>query len=436
MTGTLAIPALHGDRATDARVLTEFIGGAEEVLADLPPRAGREPRQQELADRVHADCRALREGFVRRHAAALYRELTGDLTGRLRLPEVAFGAAKLVPGLVPTAEQIAAELRHEQAGKEGREIDQGILFGALLAVPREGEHLVESMLAPAPRSLGLAESFARAGQAELGTVRLSRSDGVTTLEVHNDRCLNAEDNRLAEDMETAVDLVLLDPATRVGVLRGAPMSHPRYAGRRVFSAGINLRDLHRGRISYVDFLLARELGYLNKIVRGLFTGDGSPTVQKPWVAVVESFAIGGGAQLAMVFDRVIAAADAYFSLPAAQEGIVPGASNLRLIRRAGSRIARQMILGGRKVWAHEPDARLLCDEVADPREIEAVTARAAEQLSAPAVVANRRMLGLAEEPPERFREYLAAFAGEQARRLYSDDVLGKVRRAALHGMHG
>ncbi|MFG1842814.1 (3,5-dihydroxyphenyl)acetyl-CoA 1,2-dioxygenase DpgC [Micromonospora sp. NPDC049175] len=436
MTAALTVPTLRGDRAADARALSEVTAGAEEILAGLPPRVDRDAGQQDLAARVHADCRALREEFLRAHAAQLYRELTGDHTRRPRLPEVAYAAADLVPGLVPTAAQIAAELRHEQAGKEGREIDQGILFGALLALPDAGEHLVESMLGPVPRSLELADLFARKGQLELGSVRLSRTGGVTRLEVHNDHCLNAEDNQLAEDMETAVDLVLLDGETRVGMLRGAPMSHPRYAGRRVFSAGINLRDLHRGRISYVDFLLARELGYLNKIVRGLHPGDGSPPVQKPWVAVVESFAIGGGAQLAMVFDRVVAAADAYFSLPAAQEGIVPGASNLRLIRRAGSRLARQMILGGRKVWAHETDGRLLCDEVADPREIEAVAARAAEQLSAPAVVANRRMLGLAEEPPQRFREYMAAFAGVQAYRMYSDDVLGKVERAALHGMNG
>ena len=51
---------------------------------------------------------------------------------------------------------------------------------------------------------------------------------------------------------------LLDPAVRVGVLRGGEMSHPRYRGKRVFSAGINLKSLHAGEISLVDFLLRRD----------------------------------------------------------------------------------------------------------------------------------------------------------------------------------
>ena len=83
------------------------------------------------------------------------------------------------------------------------------------------------------------------------------------------------------------------------MVRGGEMSHPRYRGKRVFSAGINLKALHAGSISLVDFLLRRELGYLHKLMRGVLVRDGAlavtPTVEKPWVAVVDGFAIGGGA---------------------------------------------------------------------------------------------------------------------------------------------
>src|SRR5690606_22192242 len=113
-------------------------------------------------------------------------------------------------------------------------------------------------------------------------------------------------------------------------------------GQRVFSAGINLKHLHQGKISFVEFLLRRELGYISKIKRGLLDIDvqlgDRRTKDKPWIAAVDSFAIGGGAQLLLVFDKVIASEDSYFSLPAAQEGIVPGLANLRLAKLTGGRI--------------------------------------------------------------------------------------------------
>lgn len=129
-----------------------------------------------------------------------------------------------------------------------------------------------------------------------------------------------------------------------------------------------------------------------------------------------------------MFDHVIAGADAYVSLPAAQEGIIPGVSNLRLGRVAGSRLARQVVLGGRRIRATEPDARLLIDEVVEPDGIDAAVERAADALRAPAVVPNRRMLNLAEEPLDAFRAYAAEFALQQAVRLHAEDVSDKAAR--------
>lgn len=125
------------------------------------------------------------------------------------------------------------------------------------------------MRKPTRRALDLLPEFRRTGRLRLGAVDIERGgDGGARLTVVNNHCLNAEDNRHVEDMETAVDLTLLDPGVKVGVLRGGVMDHPRYQGRRVFSAGINLAHLHEGRISYVDFLLRRELGYIAKLLRG------------------------------------------------------------------------------------------------------------------------------------------------------------------------
>ena len=136
--------------------------------------------------------------------------------------------------------QIDGDMRSLIEQKEGREIDQGVFLSAVLRSPTAGRHLMESMLMPTTRALDLLDVFTAEGLVELSAVRVERRDGATQLTVHNAHCLNAEDNELIADMETAVDLVLLDPCTRVGVLRGGVMTHPRYKGRRVFSAGINL----------------------------------------------------------------------------------------------------------------------------------------------------------------------------------------------------
>ena len=84
------------------------------------------------------------------------------------------------------------------------------------------------------------------GVADLGGAYLERRGSAGYLEIRNDRHLNAEDCETLAATETAVDLALLDPEIEVGVIRGAVVSHPRYAGRRVFGAGLNLTHLYRG----------------------------------------------------------------------------------------------------------------------------------------------------------------------------------------------
>jgi len=430
---TATPPDLTGDLAADAVALASFAAAHEDVLAGVPPEPGRDPGARQVTASSVAAVRTLRREFLARHADAVYDTLTANRTRRVRLPELVFAAAERYPGLTPTRERLATDLARVQAERDGLEIDQGIFCGAILRSPTAGRHLIDTMLRPTERALELADRFAATGLVELASVVVERHGYGTHVTFRNADCLNAEDNRLIGDLETAVDLALLDDRTRVGVLRGGEVDHPRYRGRRVFSAGINLKHLRDGRISFVDFLLGRELGYVHKILRGLLTGPDhgawtDRTVQKPWVAAVDSFAIGGGMQLLLVVDRVIAEDDAYFSLPAADEGIVPGLGNLRLTRLVGGRLARQMILGGRRIQATDPQARLVCDDVVALAGMADAIERAVRELSAPAVAANRLMLTLAEEPVDSYREYLAEFAVAQAARAYRDDVLANVER--------
>lgn len=421
---TEAPEGLETDLRRDLARIADAVAGTRES-ADPHPQGT--PRQRTAGSSTTDRIRRLRVAFMDRHAEEIYDRLTDGRSARPRLAELVAAAADAFPALVPPAGPTET-----RADKAGREIDQGIFLRGVLRSSTVGGHLLTSMLQPTERALRLLPAFRRTGVLQTTSVRMERRDGVAHLTMCRDDCLNAEDSQQVDDMETAVDLALLDPAVRVGVLRGGTMTHSRYRGRRVFSAGINLKALHAGEISLVDFLLRREVGYISKLVRGLLVERDdawrSATVEKPWVAAVDTFAIGGGCQLLLVFDHVIAGTDAYVSLPAAKEGIVPGVSNLRLGRVAGTRLARQVILGGRRIRATEPDARLLIDEVVEPDEIDAAVDRAADALRAPAVVPNRSMLNLAEEPLEVFRAYVAEFALQQALRLHAEDVSDKAAR--------
>jgi (3,5-dihydroxyphenyl)acetyl-CoA 1,2-dioxygenase len=426
--------AVQGDLHVAQPTLAKAARHADELIASLPEPGRRSPRQRAKAAGAKDSVRSLRTRFMATHADAVYDQLTCGRTVSLRLAELVEAAAAAFPGLVPTAAQLAAERTRTQAAKEGHEIDQGIFLRGVLSSPVAGPHLLEAMRRPTPRALQLLPEFIRTGTADMDSVSIQRHGGTAHLTMRRDDCLNAEDDQQVEDMETAVDLALLDQAVRVCVLRGGEVSHPRYRGKRIFSAGLNLKSLHSGGVSLVGFLLRRELGYISKIVRGALVEESrtwhSAASEKPWIAAVDTFAIGGGTQLLLVCDHVIASSDAYLSLPAAREGIIPGAASFRLGRCAGGRLSRQLVLQDRRIWASEPDARHLVDDVVEPSEMDDAIKRGVRCLLGSAVVANRRMLNLVQEPQEDFRLYMAEFALQQALRLYDPDVLEKADRFA------
>lgn len=422
-------PVVSDDLGVARRTLEDVAERVDALLDGLPAPVDRSDAEHASAEAAKSTVRAVRARFMDRHVGAVYDELTDGRRARPGLALLAERTALRFPGLVPTIDRVTVEQSRLQAAKEGLDIDYGIFCGGLLADPVAGGHLVDTMLMPTETAMAALPAFVRTGAHERPSVRLERRDDVAHLTMCRPDCLNAEDEEQVADMEVAVDLALLDPTVRVGVLRGGPMTHPRYAGRRVFSSGVNLKALSAGRITLLGFLLRRELGYVRKLVSGVRDDQSAwppSTKQKPWIAVVDTFAIGGGAQLLLAVDRVVAVRNAYLSLPAAQEGIVPGAANLRLGALAGARLARQLVLYGRKVWAREADGKLFFDEVVDPGGVDDAVAADAANLASSAVLVNRRMLNLAREPDDTFRTYMAEFAVQQALRLHSRDVLSKV----------
>ncbi|HUA04854.1 MAG TPA: enoyl-CoA hydratase/isomerase family protein [Solirubrobacteraceae bacterium] len=343
----------------------------------------------------------------------LYDELTDRCTRPVRLDDLLYDAADRVPGLVPTRAEIEQERTHKLSDKQGVELAQGLLLAEILANPRIGRHLVESMLYPTQLALEHLNELRSNGTVDLGHARVTRHGRAGVLELCNPRHLNAEDGNTLTETEAAVDLVLLDPEIEVGVFRGGVVDHPRYAGQRPFGAGINLTHLYHGRIDFL-FYVVRDMGYVNKLYRGL---AGPHATEKLWIAGVEQFAIGGACQLTHVMDHVIAVRGSRFYLPARKEGIIPGASNLRLPRFVGDRAARQAILSGREWTAGDPDANLIIDEVVEQAEIEGAINDRIEALTSSGLVnasANRAAMRVGAEPIDLFREYMSTYSREQA----------------------
>src|SRR5512134_1004873 len=323
-----------------------------------------------------------------RDALAAYDALTGGLSQPVRVDELCRRAAERWPRLVPDAAALAAEAALPQRDKQGLEKAQGRFLGAVLADSRCGTHLVHSMLLPRADAARHLEEFAARGVLELAGARLQRQGKAVVLTMRNPRYLNAEDETTLDGLEIAVDVALLDPQSELCVLRGDFVEHAKHAGKRVFGAGINLTHLYQGKIRYLWYLI-RDLGLVNKLYRGLALPGVSPEVdciEKPWVAAVERFAIGGHCQILLTMDYVLAAEDAYLTLPARKEGIIPGAANLRLPRFVGARIARQAILAGRRLDCASPEGRMICDEIVPAAGMDHAVARSIEHLTNSGVV--------------------------------------------------
>jgi thioesterase DpgC len=366
--------------------------------------------------------RTARDRLLRDNIGAIYDRLTDGMTRFVRVEDLVERAADAYPGLVPGRALLAVEAGLALKDKTGLEIDQSLLLAHILADPCRGTHLCHAMLLPRPETAAALETLDAQGFLDLGTCRLERHDRAVHLLSSNPRYLNAEDQGTIAAMEIAVDVATLDPKTDIAVLRGQPVQNAKYAGRRIFGSGINLTHLYHGQIPFLWYL-QRELGFMHKYLRGVAFADHVPDdvngagTEKPWIAAVEGFAIGGHCQILLTMDYVLATEDAFMTLPARKEGIIPGAANLRLPRFTGDRLARQLIQAERRLPCDSTEGRLICDEIVPEADMDAAIARTVAMLtSAGAVgaIGNRRAFRVAVEPLDLFRRYCAVYAREQA----------------------
>ena len=432
----LSCPSLTGELDRDTHTFSTFWREGADLRAKLPAKLQRNDAQAAAAKFIFEAERKAREQFLSAHAESVYRKLTDNCRNFVRAERLVYDAANIFPGLTPARELVARDDGKPLKEKDGLEIDQGIFLSHILANPSTGRHLCHAMLLPRAETADHLSRFLKEGSIDLGSAAVTRMDNASILEMRNPRYLNAMDDTTADPIEIATDLAILDPETQIAVLRGGVVDNPKYVGRRLFSAGINLTHLYHGKISYL-FYFRQLLGFENKWLRGLARPDLPPdetvgaTTEKPWVAAVDGFAIGGGCQHLLVMDYILAASDAYMSLPARKEGIIPGAANMRLQRFTGDRIARQAIMFGRRFDCDSPEGRLICDAIVQPDQMDAALSRVVDGLAngdIVSAVANRRAFRVAQEPIGKFLNYAAVFAREQAYCHFSPALILNLER--------
>ena len=205
-----------------------------------------------------------------------------------------------------------------------------------------------------------------------GLVRVEVAGRVATVTLDRPEALNAISTELALDLAAAVEPLGVDPGVGAVVLTGA--------GDRAFCVGADLKQ--RAGFDDQGWFVQREA-----FRRGFAAVRRCPL---PTVAAVSGFALGGGTELAISCDLVVAATDATFGLPEVRLGLVPaGGGTQLLVRRVGRSAARDLVLTGRRVGAAEALELGLADRVVPAGEVLAAAAALADELAGNAPTAVR-----------------------------------------------
>ncbi|MFZ6762663.1 enoyl-CoA hydratase [Pseudoroseomonas sp. WGS1072] len=220
----------------------------------------------------------------------------------------------------------------------------------------------------------MAEMIQTETRGRAGLIRLNRP-----------AALNALCDQLMRELAAALRDLDADPAIAAIILTG---------NEKAFAAGADIKEMQERR--FPDTYLHDFIGESWEAVL---------TVRKPVIAAVSGFALGGGCELAMMCDLILAADTARFGQPEINLGIIPGAGgSQRLTRAIGKSKAMEMVLTGRMMTAEEAERAGLVARVVPAAELLAEAEKIAEKigtLSAPAVAMAKEAVNAAFELPLR-----------------------------------
>ena len=213
------------------------------------------------------------------------------------------------------------------------------------------------------------------------TLIIEREDGYALVRLNRPEALNALNSRLMADLSAFLDAVEHDDSIRCIVLTGSD---------KAFAAGADIKEMS-------------SKSYAEMFTENFFAGvsDRISRFRKPIIAAVSGYALGGGCELAMLCDFILASDTAKFGQPEINLGVAPGiGGSQRLTRYVGKSKAMDMILTGRMMDAAEAERAGLVSRVfpmADlVNEAKAIAAKIAAQ-SPLAVMMNKEMVDAAYE---------------------------------------
>jgi enoyl-CoA hydratase len=215
------------------------------------------------------------------------------------------------------------------------------------------------------------------------TIVVEQRDAVTLITLNRPQALNALNSQVLEDLIAVFADFEADPGQRCAVLTGA--------GDKAFAAGADIKEMADKPAAdfYLEDFFAR------------WTSDLVKKVRKPWIAAVNGFALGGGCELAMMADFIIASDKAKFGQPEIKLGVAPGmGGSQRLTRAVGKAKAMEMCLTGRMMDAAEAERSGLVARVVPHENLlgEALkTAAAIAAMPPMAAIANKEMVNAAFE---------------------------------------
>ncbi|MQY31821.1 enoyl-CoA hydratase [Nocardia aurantia] len=170
---------------------------------------------------------------------------------------------------------------------------------------------------------------------EFDTILLERRDRVALLTLNRPEALNALNSQVLEDITTALDRLERDKTIGAVVLTGSS---------RAFAAGADIKEMQSK--SYMDMFMTDHFAGWDRLT----------AFRKPLIVAVAGYALGGGCELAMMCDILIAADDAKFGQPEIKLGVIPGmGGSQRLSRAVGKAKAMDLILTGRTMDAQEAE---------------------------------------------------------------------------------
>jgi enoyl-CoA hydratase len=212
------------------------------------------------------------------------------------------------------------------------------------------------------------------------TLLVTQNGAVTLITLNRPQALNALNSQVLTDLIAAFAAFDADDSQRCAILTGS---------EKAFAAGADIKEMQSQ--SFADMYGAN-----------FFAGyDRVTATRKPWIAAVAGYALGGGCELAMMADFIIAGDNAKFGQPEIKLAVTPGmGGSQRLTRAVGKAKAMEMCLTGRMMDAAEAESSGLVARVVPAADLQAEAMKIATSIAdmAPlAAIATKEMVNAAFE---------------------------------------